>query len=226
VPILWEFVPILAIIVVYLLVCRVGTIMLTMTGMDQPTAQFQALSALTGTGFTTRASEMIVGHEMRRRIVMVLMIIGNLGLVGGVVALVNIFKSRGVELNLMRAGALIILLAFIFWISGKRKLWRKLNEWLEHFIEKRPLFRRSTAEELISFHDNYSVVEITVQELDNNAGKRLRDTDFRVRNILILSIERDGDTIPLPKPEEVVRAGDKLICYGDVESIATSIIQL
>jgi hypothetical protein len=225
VSIFWEFVPILVIILVYLLVCRVGAILLTMTGLDQPTAQFQALSALTGTGFTTRASEMIVGHEMRRRIAMVLMVIGNLGLVGGVVALINIFRSRGAELNLVRAGALIALLAFIFWISGKRKLWRKLNEWLEHFIEKRPLFRKSTAEELLSFHDNYSIVEITVQELDSNVGKALRDSDFRARNILILSIERDGKMIPLPKPEEVIRTGDKLICYGDVESIATSVIQ-
>ena len=224
--ILWEFVPILAIILVYLLVCRVGTIMLAMTGLDQPTAQFQALSALTGTGFTTRASEMIVGHEMRRRIVMVLMIIGNLGLVGGVVALINIFRSRGVELNLMRAGTLIILLVFVFWISGKRKVWRKLNQWLENFIEKRPLFHKSTAEELLSFHDNYSVVEITVQELDSNVGKRLRDTDFRAREILILSIEREGNMIPLPKPDEVIKTGDKLICYGDVENIATSILQL
>ena len=224
--ILWEFVPIVAIIAVYLLICRVGTILLIMTGLDQPTAQFQALSALTGTGFTTRASEMIVGNEMRRRIVMVLMVIGNLGLVGGVVALINIFRSRGVELNLMRAGTLIILLAFVFWISGKRKLWRKLNEWLQHYIEKRPFLRRSTAEELLSFHDNYSIVEITVQELDNNVGKRLRDTDFRARNILVLSVERDGKMIPLPKPDELINTGDKLICYGDVESIATSIIQL
>lgn len=223
--IFWEFVPIVAIIVVYLLVCRVGAILLTMTGLDQPTAQFQALSALTGTGFTTRASEMIVNHEMRRRIAMVLMVIGNLGLVGGVVVLINIFRSRGAQLNLVRAGALIALLAFIFWISGKRKLWRKLNEWLEHFIEKRPLFRKSTVEELLSFHDNYSIVKITVQELDSNVGKALRDTDFRARNILILSIKRDGKMIPLPKPEEVIRTGDKLICYGDAESIATSIIQ-
>lgn len=224
--ILWEFVPILVIISVYLLVCRVGAIMLTMTGLDQPTAQFQALSALTGTGFTTRASEMIVSHEMRRRIVMVLMIIGNLGLVGGVVALINIFRSRGLEFNLLRAGALVVLLAFIFWVSGKRRLWRNVNEWLEYYIEKRPLFRKSTAEELLSFHDNYSIVEITVQELDANVGKSLRDSDFRARNILVLSIERDGTMIPLPKPDEVIRTTDKLICYGDVESIATSIIQL
>ena len=224
-PILWEFVPIVAIILVYLLVCRVGMILLTMTGLDQPTAQFQALSALTGTGFTTRASETIVGHELRRRIAMVLMVIGNLGLAGGVVALISIFRSHGTQLNLLRAGALTVLFALVFWISGKRKLWRKLNEWLGYFIEKRPLFRKSTVEELLSFHDNYSIVEIAVQKLDSNVGKALRDTDFRARNILILSIERDGKMIPLPKPDEVIRTRDKLICYGDVESIATSIIQ-
>ena len=223
--IFWEFVPIIAIIAVYLFICRAGTILLVMTGLDQPTAQFQALSALTGTGFTTRHSELIVGHEVRRKIVMVLMVIGNLGLAGGVVALISIFRAKGVQLNLVRLGILFAILVFIIWLVGRKKLWRKLNERLEIFLEKRPLFRKSNVEELLSFHGDYSVVEIYVDEQDRNVGKALRDTDFRERKILVLAIERKFKLIALPSPDEVIQAGDKLICYGDVESIATSIIQ-
>jgi len=226
VGIFWELVPILAILVAYLLICRVGTVLLTLTGLDQPTAQFQALSALTGTGFTTRSSEMIVGHDVRRKIVMGLMIIGNVGLASGVVALITIFRSREMQINLLRAVILLAIAALVFWLAGRKKLWRKLNERLEIFLEEKQIFRKSTAEELLSFHGDYSIVEITVQEADQNVGKPLRNTDFRLRNILVLAVEREHKMLPLPGPDEVIKAGDKLVCYGNVESIADSIIQL
>ena len=223
--ILWEFLPIVVLIIIYLFVARVGMILLMNTGLDRPTAGFQALSALTGTGFTTRASESVVGHELRRRIVMVLMVIGNIGLAGGVASLITIFRRENVEFNLVRAAALVAIIAAIFWISGRKKLWRRVNEWLTGYIEKRPMFQKSTAEELLNFHDNYSVVEIHVQESDHNVGKPLRETDFRKRDILVLSIERNGNLDPLPNPSSKIRIDDKLICYGNIESIADSLIQ-
>lgn len=224
--IIWEFLPIIALIIVYLLVSRIGAILLCNTGLDQPTASFQALSALTGTGFTTRASETIVGHELRRRIVMVLMVIGNIGLAGGVVALIRIFRGEQMVANLMHAAILLGILLLMMWVLGRRKFWRRVNGWMERLIEKRPMFRKSTAEELLSFHGNYSIVEIQVQENDSNIGKPLRDTDFRARDILVLSIESDGDVEPLPSPDTTIKNGDKLVCYGNVESIADSLLQL
>jgi hypothetical protein len=223
--IFWEFLPIIALLVAYLLIARIGTILLINTGLDQPTASFQSLSALTGTGFTTRASESVVGNELRRRIVMVLMIIGNIGLAGGVAALISIFRRENVEFNMVRAAALVLILAAIFWISGRKRIWRRVNARLESYIQKRPMFRKSTAEELLSFHDNYSIVEIQVQENDNNVGKSLRDTDFRSRNILVLSIDSNDEIIPMPSPDMKIESNDKLICFGNVESIADSLLQ-
>jgi hypothetical protein len=222
----WDFLPIVVLILAYLLIARIGAILLVNTGLDKPTASFQSLSALTGTGFTTRASEMIVGNELRRRIVMVLMIVGNIGLAGGVAALISIFRRESTEFNVIRAAGLVLVLAVIFWISGRKRLWRGVNHWLEGFIQKRPMFRRSTAEELLSFHDNYSIVEIQVQENDHNVGKNLRNTDFRSRDILVLSVEREGQSHPMPSADMVIAANDKLICFGNIDNIADSLIQL
>ena len=224
--ILWEIIPIIALIIILLLICRIGTILLHLTGMDHPKAQFQALSALTGTGFTTRDSEMIVGHEVRRRIVMVMMVLGNAGLIGGVAALINAFRGRELEISLLRTSILLGLIWSIFWIAGRRKLWRRLGKRLQNFLQKRSLFRKSTFEELLSIHGDYSVVDILVQPEDRNVGKHLRNSDFRQRQILILAIERGEETIPLPGPEEKVQVEDKLLCYGHLDSIADSIIQL
>ena len=64
-----------------ILVVRVAAVALRQTGLEEATAKFQALSAVSGTGFTTSESETIVNYPVRRRIVTLLMVIGNLGLV-------------------------------------------------------------------------------------------------------------------------------------------------
>ncbi|HUW03445.1 MAG TPA: hypothetical protein VMW08_13900, partial [Acidimicrobiales bacterium] len=64
-----------------LLVTRVATVMLTLTGMSRESARFQARSAFSGTGFTTTESESVVNHPVRRRIILSLILLGNAGIV-------------------------------------------------------------------------------------------------------------------------------------------------
>jgi Trk-type K+ transport system membrane component len=73
--------PTLLVIFFSFLIVRAGAIALMMTGMDEKRARFQALSAFSGTGFTTREAEFVVTHPKRRRIVSWLMILGNAGIV-------------------------------------------------------------------------------------------------------------------------------------------------
>ena len=62
-------------------VTRVAAVVLRLTGMEESSARFQALSAFSGTGFTTGEAEMIVNYPIRRKVVGFLMVIGNLGTV-------------------------------------------------------------------------------------------------------------------------------------------------
>ncbi len=64
-----------------LLVTRLATAALMLTGVSHQLARLQSLSALTGVGFTTSESESIVNHAVRRRILILIMLIGNAGVV-------------------------------------------------------------------------------------------------------------------------------------------------
>lgn len=72
---------VIAVVVLSILVSRIATVALTVTGLPPESARFQARSALSGTGFTTDEAEQVVNHPLRRRIVMVLMLLGTAGLV-------------------------------------------------------------------------------------------------------------------------------------------------
>ena len=77
-------VPVFGTLIVFtlsLVVIRIATVGLTLTGVSKDLAQFQALSAFTGSGFTTKESENIVNHPLRRRIAMHLMLLGHVGIV-------------------------------------------------------------------------------------------------------------------------------------------------
>ena len=74
---LYLLLPTLLVIIISFLVIRAGTIALMMTGMDRKKASFQALSAFTRAGFTTREAEAVVNNPQRRRIITWLIILGN-----------------------------------------------------------------------------------------------------------------------------------------------------
>jgi hypothetical protein len=58
-------------------------------------ARFQALSAFSGTGFTTREAERIVNHPRRRKIVIYLIMLGNAGIVSVIATFVVTLRGSG-----------------------------------------------------------------------------------------------------------------------------------
>ena len=86
---------VMAIFTLSTIIVRIASTIMRLTGLPDNVARFQSLSAMTGTGFTTRESELIVNYPIRRRVLMTLMIIGNLGLVSVVSTFVVTFSAMG-----------------------------------------------------------------------------------------------------------------------------------
>ena len=81
------------IILLYWVITELFTFFFRLTGLPDDRARFQVLSLLTGTGFTTRESELILGSRRRRRLARVTMLFGYVFNVTIVSALVNVFLS-------------------------------------------------------------------------------------------------------------------------------------
>ena len=75
-------------------VTKVATIILKHTGLSEQSARFQARSAFTGVGFTTKESEKVVNHPVRRKTLMVLMLLGNMGIVTSMSSLLIAFVGQ------------------------------------------------------------------------------------------------------------------------------------
>ena len=57
----------LIVLTISLMVTRVATMALVLTGMSREAARFQARSAFSGVGYTTREAEDVVSHPVRRQ---------------------------------------------------------------------------------------------------------------------------------------------------------------
>ena len=66
----------------------------------------------------------------------------------------------------------------------------------------------------LSFARGYVVVDIVIVKNSPLIGKQLQDSGLRERGIIVMSIDCNGQHTPAPKGTDVIREGDKLLCYG------------
>lgn len=81
------------VILVYWVIAELFTFFFRLTGLTAERARFQVTSLLTGTGFTTKESEIIMTSPRRRRLARATMLFGYVFTVTIVSALINVFLS-------------------------------------------------------------------------------------------------------------------------------------
>ncbi len=65
----------------------------------------------------------------------------------------------------------------------------------------------------------YGVSEILVPEGSEYVGKTISDIDLSAKDLNVLTLYRDNKVIPNPRAERVLEPGDKLLCFGKLESM-------
>lgn len=219
-------VSLLVVLVVSLLVVRVATVALTLTGLSQPLARFQARSAFTGAGFTTNESEKVVQHPVRRRIIMLLMLLGNAGIVTAITSLILSFV--GTAGSQSSAGATWFRIAFL--IVGLTALWLFAHSrWVDDRMSRLiawALGRWTDLEVrdyagLLHLTGNYVVAELTVQPDDWLAEQPLQDLKLSDEGVLVLGVERSGGKyIGAPRGDTVLNIDDTVLLYGRRDVVA------
>jgi hypothetical protein len=206
----------LTVLFLSLLITRLATMALTLTGLSRQVARFQARSAFTGTGFTTAESEDIVSHPVRRQIVMWLMIVRSAGVITIIISVILSFL--GPEENITK------LLRLAWLVGGIVVLWlltisRTVTEWIENIMER--FLKRYTDLDvrdylaLLKLSGDYAVDEIHVDEDEWLAEKNLAECNLPEEGVTVLGINRsDGSYVGAPRGGTTIHAGDTVLLYG------------
>ena len=193
---------------------RVTAVALRLTGLPEHSARFQAISALTGTGFTTSEAEMIVNYPIRRRIIAILMLFGNLGIVSVLSTLMISFvrtdadfKSIMVQLAWMIGATLIF-----FAIMLNKHIDRVFCSLIGYVLEKHTFLGGRHYRRLLQLGDKLSIGE---HQFFAQESLTPRDAQAALDGLSILAVKRkSGVTEPFSKDINIINPGDSLILFG------------
>jgi hypothetical protein len=216
----YNLLPTLLTIVASMLVVRAGAIALVLTGMSYDKAKFQALSAFSGTGFTTKEAERVVNHPVRRKIVTWLIILGNAGIVTVIVSATSAFTSAkanelGTNILFLMIGILVI--ASLARYSALPKWWETI---VSRYLRKKTGFSPSQpVEKLLHLKEGYGVAQVEILEGSSLVGETIAHLNNELKSGAILGLERDGEWIPNPHHNEPLEEGDFLTIYGQLNEV-------
>lgn len=211
----------LLIISLSILITRIATIALLHTGLSREAARFQARSAFTGVGFTTSESEKVVNHPVRRRILLLLMLLGNAGVATAMSSLILTFIRPDQDDSLFFKLALLLFGLLLLWALAQsswvdRHIYTLVNKALKRYSS---LQVRDYAS-LLQLTQDYRVSEYQVGPDDWLAHKPLHQCQLRQEGVIVLAINRaTGFFVGAPDADTIIEPDDTLILYGRADSI-------
>lgn len=195
------------------------TILYQLTGIAKSKARFQVISILTGTGFTTKESEIITSSRIRRNIAQIIMIFGFTS-TATIVTLIYNFISNFSQLTLWDLLILVIALSLIFFLFSFSKA-RKLMDTTIEKVATRAMFGKNTNSIMIKdSYDNDEVIAQVVIKVIPPAldGKTLEQSNISKLGINMLVIERDSSVLHVTKDTKLIKE-DTITLFGPIKII-------
>ncbi|TET42960.1 MAG: hypothetical protein E3J60_01430 [Dehalococcoidia bacterium] len=206
-------------ILVSFIVVRIGGFALQLTGIEPDVARFQALSAFSGTGFTTREAERVVGHKTRRRIVTILIILGNAGMVTVIATLVASFTQvSGYMWFFIRLAIIVGGIFGLYQLIIRSNVGQRILDWLQRPVMNRILREAPAVEEIFHVEKDWAISLARIRGSSKSIGLSVADITAQ-GDIEILGIDRAGAYLTRPDREEKIVEGDRLLVYANRKSV-------
>lgn len=213
------------IILLYWVITELFTFIFRITGLPAERARFQVISLLTGTGFTTRESEIILSSRRRRRLARVTMLFGYVFNVTVLSAFINVFLSMGIAQAGHRFVGFLIPLAAVAVIFIFMRV-PKVHAWGDNLLHRLAdsIFDRKETFNAVMLIDNIgrsSIIQVTLRHIpDEYRNKTLAETGLRAdTGILVMLVERRGGEPMAAQADTVFEPGDKLTVFGDYQTV-------
>ncbi|MEW8971291.1 TrkA C-terminal domain-containing protein [Mesobacillus jeotgali] len=193
-------------------VIEINTSIFVATGLERKIARFQVISMLTGTGFTTGESELIIDHPVRRRLGAFLILFGAFSLAVIISAISKLLEDNfyTMEIAYVAGGSLVLLLILRaptvqHLMSGKMKSELKEN----YDLADLPI------SDVLLMDEEDEVREITINKDSQFTDKTFEHIVKKEDDIILLFIKRGEINIRNKAYETKIEPGDKLVVYGN-----------
>ncbi|WP_102261399.1 TrkA C-terminal domain-containing protein [Mesobacillus jeotgali] len=193
-------------------VIEINTSIFVATGLDRKIARFQVISMLTGTGFTTGESELIIDHPVRRRLGAFLILFGAFSLAVIISAISNLLTDNFYTMEIAYiAGGLLVLLFVLRAPFVQRMMGKKMQSELKENYELADL----PISDVLLMDEDDEVREIAIKEDSQFAERTFDEIVDKEDDVMLLFIRRGEINIRQKAYDTKLEPGDKLVLYGN-----------
>lgn len=202
---------ILLYIVIIFTVIEINVVFFTLTGLDRHISRFQVISMLTGTGFTTNESELIIQHPIRRKLGAFLILFGAFSL-AVIISSISSMLSKNLftkEISYI-AVALLLIMGLLKIPPWQKKLAKRFTRVIKktYDLEELPVGAVFLNEKDDFFTE--VVIHPSSQWIDQTFNKQLNKEE----DVNLLFIKRGEIRIRMKRLSTPFQAGDILYLLG------------
>ncbi|MFW5701017.1 MAG: potassium transporter TrkA, partial [Cyclobacteriaceae bacterium] len=170
-----SLISLIVIVFLSIIITKIGAHALMKTGLAKDASIFQARSAFTGVGYTTREAEKVAENPVRRKIIMSLMLIGNIGVISALASLVLTFIGDELESTdkLIRLGIIAFFILMLLALSKSKWLDKQLIAIIDKALNRFHFLRNIDYVSVLKLQDEYEITVIKVKEDDWLANRKL-----------------------------------------------------
>lgn len=216
-------------ILIYQIIIEIFTTLCRINGISSEKAKFQVISLLTGTGFTTSESEVMLLTKKRRKLAQRIMLFSYIFNISIVSIFVNIFiSSINTTMTEIKVGIIFTLCNLIFMIFINRsKTFRNILDKIVVSVVNR---KKKKQDNFIYVYDTYGkkvIAEIELKTIrDEFKNKTIEDIKLKnTYGIQLLVIKRKEEVISEIWPNTMIQEGDTIVVFGRMRDIKNAFVK-
>ena len=214
-------------ILIYQIIIEIFSVIFSIEGVQLDKAKFQVISILTGTGFTTNESELMLASKRRRKLTQTLILFSYLFNITIVSTIINLFIAT-TEVTLEELGIGIILtIANIILLIILNKATR-VRRFFDEIVKKIEIKKMEKRQNPMSIHDKYGdkvIAEVILLKV-NNKIKNINTVKLKNEyDIQLLVIKRGEEIISDINEKVTLKEHDVLLVFGKQKVIRDLLVK-
>lgn len=214
-------------ILIYQIIIEIFSVIFSIEGVQLDKAKFQVISILTGTGFTTNESELMLASKRRRKLTQTLILFSYLFNITIVSTIINLFIAT-TEVTLEELGIGIILtIANIILLIILNKATR-VRRFFDEIVKKIEIKKMEKRQNPMSIYDKYGdkvIAEVILLKV-NNKIKNINTVKLKNEyDIQLLVIKRGEEIISDINEKVTLKEHDVLLVFGKQKVIRDLLVK-
>ena len=208
-------------IILYQIIIEIFSAVFRIEGIQIDKAKFQIISILTGTGFTTSESELMLATRKRRKLTQIMILFSYIFNISIVSTIVNVFiSSNGTSWQEIGIGIGLTILNVILIIVLNRST--KIRKAFDHIvirISEKAEGKRINSISVYDYYGNKVIAEITINNLNSKIKQLSLEKLKKEFDIQLLVVKRGNSVISELNPNLKIEDSDILLVFGNLKKI-------